>query len=163
MPIVQHHDEVREVLVFLAVERVRNGEAEVLVLHVAEHLFHVLQGLRHLLFPGAGIGDDMGDVALVGACGIDSSRRVEIHIPGRADGVVRLQERLEAGLGHLRLDDRLIDTVRGIVSELHQQQELWKCVVLQRHTLVEPLLGNRHKLRKQPRAWVAVFVTEVFL
>jgi len=35
----------------------------VVVLHITGHLFHVLQRLRDLLFPGAGIRHDVGDVA----------------------------------------------------------------------------------------------------
>ena len=67
MAVVDAGDEVGDVVALLAVERVGDGEAEVVVLHVADDLVHVLQRLGHLLLPGLGVGDHVGDVALVGA------------------------------------------------------------------------------------------------
>jgi hypothetical protein len=70
VPIVEHGDEVGDVVVLFAVEGVRNGEAEVVVLHVADDLVHLLQRLRHLLLPRVGIGHDVRDVALVRIGGV---------------------------------------------------------------------------------------------
>ena len=64
--VIDAGDEVGDVVLFLAIERVGDGEAEVVILHVADDLGHVFQRLRHFLLPGFGVGDDMGDVALVG-------------------------------------------------------------------------------------------------
>ena len=49
----------------------------------------------HLLLPRVGVGDDVGDVALVGAGGEDGPGGVEVDVAGGADGVVRAQDRLE--------------------------------------------------------------------
>jgi len=45
------------------------------VLYIANNLVHVLKCLSELLFPGIGIGDDVGDVALVCACRENYQRR----------------------------------------------------------------------------------------
>src|SRR5450759_780209 len=63
--------EVWDVVLFLAVQRVWDGEVEVVVLYIADDLGHVFEGFGHLLFPRVGIGHHMGDVALVVAGGED--------------------------------------------------------------------------------------------
>ena len=83
------------ILVLLAVDRVGDREAEVVVLDVADHFVHVFQRLGHLLLPTVGVGDDVGDVALVGAGRVDRPGRVEIDVAGRADRVIGPEDRLE--------------------------------------------------------------------
>ena len=91
--IVDTGDEVGGVLVFFAVQRVGNREAQVVVLDVAHDLGHLFQHLGQLLLPRIGVSDDVGDVALVGAGGIDRTRGVEVHIARGADRVVGAQDR----------------------------------------------------------------------
>ena len=66
---------------------------QIVVLHIAQDLIHVFQRLRHLLFPRAGVGHHMGNMALVRARGIDRTYGVEVDIPGGADGVIRTEDR----------------------------------------------------------------------
>ena len=78
-------DEVREVVLFFAVEGVGDGKAQVVVLDVADHLVHVFQRLGELLLPGIGIGHDMVEIwHLSGSRRVDGPGGVEIHVAGRA-------------------------------------------------------------------------------
>ena len=105
MPVVDTGDEVGQVIALLAIEGVRDGEAEVLVLDVAGDLVHLFEDLRHLLFPGAGVGDDVRDVALVRR----RSRRRAAWCRSRRSASSRSCRRA-AGSGrsasHLRLERR---------------------------------------------------------
>ena len=117
-----------------------------------------------LLLPGVGVGDDVGDVALVGACGVDRPGGVEIHVAGGAERVVRAQDRLERRLSpSVDGDDGLVDAVGGVVRELDQQQQCGKVLSLQRDALGQPALGDAEQLREEPGLVVAVVVAEVFL
>jgi hypothetical protein len=49
--VVEARDEVRDVVLFLTVQCVGDGEAEVVVFHVADDLRHVFEGFGHLLLP----------------------------------------------------------------------------------------------------------------
>ena len=51
MAVIDTGDKVGHVLLLLAIDRVRNRETQIVVFHIALHLVHVFQGLRHLLFP----------------------------------------------------------------------------------------------------------------
>ena len=93
--VVDAGDEVGDVVLLLGVQRVGDVEAEVVILDIANDLGHVFEGFGHFLLPRAGIGDDVGDVALVVAGRVDGPGGVEVHITGRANGVIRMRDRLE--------------------------------------------------------------------
>ena len=83
--IVDARDEVGDVPLLVAVEVVRNEEAEVVVLHVADDFGQIVfQGLSELLLPRIRVADDMRNVTLrrvgrVGRVGrVDGSRRAEV-------------------------------------------------------------------------------------
>ena len=115
----------------VAGEGVGDQETEVVVLNVADHLVHVFQSLGHLLLPGARIGDDVRDVALVGArsCRCRAwcrNRRSASSRPCRRASEDR-QEPLFSAVGS---DDGLVDAFGSIVGVFDQQQQLRKGVVL---------------------------------
>ncbi len=120
--VVEHGDKVRVILVLLTIDCIGNREAQVMVLDVANHLAHVFESLGHLLFPTVGVGNDVRDVAPVGAGRVDRPGRVEVDIAGRANGVIGPEDRPERRRTVRRpvraAHDRAINSVGGIVGEL---------------------------------------------
>ena len=86
--IVESDDQIRDVVVRGAIERVGDGEPEVIVLHVGAHFAHFFKTLGDRVLPAA-VGDDVGDVAELGARRHDLFRGVEVNISCRPDAVVR--------------------------------------------------------------------------
>jgi hypothetical protein len=132
------------------------------IFDVADDLGHIFDGFGHLLLPRIGIGNHVGDVALVVAGGEDRSRGVEVHITGGADSIIRAQNGLERSCAAGRGDDGLVNAVGGVMSELDQQQQLREGVVLKRDAFGEPALGNAEQFREEPGLVVAVVIAEVF-
>ncbi len=62
-----------------------------------------------------------------------------------------------------RCDNGFVNAVGSVVSELNQEQQLGKSVVLERDAFGEPAFGYVEQLREEPRFVVAVVVAEVFL
>ena len=122
--VVEDGDEVGDVGMGLAVDGVRDGEAQALVLHVAHHLRHLLQGLGHALFPGVGVGGDVGDVALLGAGRPAGPGGVEVHVPGRAHRVPGPEHGPQTLLATLMADDPEVDAVHGVIGVLGKRQQL---------------------------------------
>ena len=46
MSIVESHNKIRYIVVFLGVERIGYGEAEILVLYIGEDLIHILKPFK---------------------------------------------------------------------------------------------------------------------
>ena len=163
MAVVQAGDKVGDVVLLLSVQGVGDGEAEVVVLHIANNLFHVFKCLSELLFPGIGIGDDVGDVALVCACGEDRARRIEVDVARRAQRVVGAQDRLEGGHACGGGDNSLVDAVGGIVGEWDEQQQLREGMILECDALSQPAFSDGEQLWEKPGLVVVVVIAKVFL
>ena len=109
------NDKIRIIFLFFTVDNIRNSESEVLILDIAT-LRPSLPAHGHLLFPGAGIGHHMGDVALVGVGGINRAGSVKIHIACGAHSVVWSQIGLMA-FSPSSDSIALIDSIGRIMSK----------------------------------------------
>ena len=156
MSVVNAGDKVGDVVFLLAVQCVGDGEAEVVILDVADDLRHVFQGFGHFLLPGAGIGNDVGDMTLVGAGCKDRPSGIEIHMTGGADGVIRTEDGLEHVRSVGRGYDSIVNPIRCVMRELDQQQQLREGVVLERDAFIEPAFGNAEQLREEPMLHLSV-------
>ena len=154
--IVDAGDEVGDVVLLLAVQRIGNAEAEVVIFDVADDLGHGFECFGHLLLPRVSIGDDVRDVTLIGEGREDRPRCIEIHITGGSDGVIRAEDGLERKRAVGRGDDGLVDAVRCVVRGLDQQQQLREGVVLERDAFIKPAFGNAEQLREEPMLHLAV-------
>ena len=157
------HQEVGIIVLFLAVDGVGDGKAQVLILGVADDFFHVFQDLGHLLLPRIGVGHHVGNMAPVGPGLIGGPGGVEIHIAGGAQGVIRSQDGLEGLLAGVEVDDGLVDAVSSVVGELQEQQQLRKGIVLEDDALAYPAPGQVQELGEEPGFHIAIVVSEVFL
>ncbi len=119
--VVHAGDEVRDVVALVAVDGVGDVEAQVIVLDVIDDLVHLLQRLRDLLLPGAGVADDEVDVALVLAGGPGGPGGVEVHVARGAYLVVRPEDGDQPLLAAFAGDDGAVDAVGGVVGVLHEE------------------------------------------
>lgn len=117
-----------------------------MVFDVADHLRHVFQDLGHFLFPGVGIGDDVGDVALVGVGLVGGFAGVEVHIPGRPDGVVASEDGSHRRFPRDATDDGAVDLVAGVVGVGMEQEQLREGAVFAMDALGQPPLGDAEDL-----------------
>lgn len=91
--IVDAGDEVGNVVALVAVQGVRNREAQVVVLYVTNNFRHAFQHLRRLLFPRIGVGHNVRNVALEPVSFPCRAGGVEIDVARRSDRVVGTQNR----------------------------------------------------------------------
>src|SRR5579864_8229753 len=115
MAVLDTRQEVGYVAMRGALERIRDGKSQVLVLDIGPHLVHLLEGLGDFLLPGVGVGDDMGYMALVGTGRPDRADGVEVDSTARAFGIVGGENRPQRGHAAGGFRDRAVDLLGGAV------------------------------------------------
>ncbi len=82
MPIIDMHNEIRDVFVRFTIDALGDGEAQAFILDVMDDLGHILKALGNLLFPDTGVTNHMRDVAAVCPRAVDRLGGVKIDIAG---------------------------------------------------------------------------------